>query len=574
MAIRSVRAFLHNETNFPLVKISDECPHGEWTTRAPDRIDGNSTAMMRVAAKVAGAVESRATYQIGDVPSSTVYIQWNNPIEGSNSYHTNTDVTHYAFCSGQQSGSDPVAHFVLRPAGMFETDFLPTRDGFKFKNEWTNTPYSIPPLRGSLLDKKYGNADKGLCGGMVLGALDYFAAGQEIPQMDTAPAGERDPLFLYLVNRLFDTFSVNSVSLLLKLMNPLYPDTDENVLSTFGLADGRAAVMANQEWPLIRGDINSGRPSPVCIVTVKSANPFDLGKCHQVLAYAYEAAGHDVTLHVYDPNSPGGDKVHMKFTDGDVAHPINVQHNINIADGPVNCFIRMNGKPKAIPIQTRPRQTALERQSRRIVLIREPSVVVSQQAVAHGRREFIVGPNCGKHFFPFTVFRQTLSTKITATTPYYRDPSVSWKICGTPISQGTHRVFVRADAERLTDAPPRPPQPAGVQPAPAGMVAIDVTLSGNELVIANEPEDGNYTLVVDVRARDGSDETSVRNHRHQSMSMVSVKPSRVSRRRRPSAGGTISKAMKTGRPKPRRSQRRLLRSCAGQAIRYGIPIRI
>ena len=51
---------------------------------------------------------------------------------------------------------------------------------------------------------------------MVLGALDYFVAGQEIPPTTTAPMGEGDPLFLHLVNRIFNTFSVDSVSLLLK----------------------------------------------------------------------------------------------------------------------------------------------------------------------------------------------------------------------------------------------------------------------------------------------------------------------------------------------------------------------
>jgi hypothetical protein len=444
MAIRSVRAFLHNETNLPLVKVSDECPHGKWTTRAPDRIDANSTAMMRVAAILDGAVESRATYRIGDAASSTVYIHWNNPTQGSNAYHTNTDAAHYAFCSGLLSGSDPVAHYFLRPAGRFETDFLPERDGFQFDNSWTNAPYSIPPLRGSVLDKKYGNANKGLCGGMVLGALDYFAAGQEIPSIRTAPANEHDPLFLYLVDRLFDTFSVNSVSLLLKLINPLYPDTDENVLNTFGLADGRAAVMANQEWPLIRADIDAGHPSPVCIVTVKSANPFDLGKCHQVLAHAYEAAGHDVTLYVYDPNSPRTKNVHMKFTDGDVAHPINVQHNINVQDGPVNCFIRMDGKPKPIRVQTRPRATPMERQLRRIVVIRHPTKVGPSHEVARGEREFFVGPECGKRTFPIIVYRQTVSSTITVRTPEYP---------GRSAARPSHRGRIAFSFERTPIVP-------------------------------------------------------------------------------------------------------------------------
>jgi hypothetical protein len=511
MAARSVRAFLHNDSDSPLIKISDGCPHGEWTTPAPDRIEAHSTATMRAASKLLGGVESRATYQIGDDHTSTLYIHWDNPTSGSNSYHTNTDAGHYAFWSAPTSGSDPVAHFILRPAGKVETDFLPSRDGFHFDNKWPNTPYSLPPLRGTLLDKKYGNAENGLCGGMVLGAFDYFVAGQEVPSTTTAPMGERDPLFLFLVNRIFDTFSVDSVSLLLKLMNPFYPDGDENVLNTFGLADGRAAVMAQQEWPLIRADLDAGRPSPVCIVTVKSANPGDLGKNHQLLAYAYEAARHDVKLHLYDPNQPDVDDVYMKFSDGDVSQRIMVEHNIQVSGRPVYCFTRMNGAPKPIPFATKARLTAIERRARRVNIVREPTVVVSRKQVAKGRREFDVWPNCGKHEFPFTVFRETTSTRITAMTPYYRDPVLSWRINGTPISPGKDRVFIRTESDRPVDAPERPPQPdegTGIKVTPPGMVAVNTALDGNALVIVNDPEDGSYTLVVQVTARDGSDVSS------------------------------------------------------------------
>jgi hypothetical protein len=239
MAARSVRVHIHNDTNAPLTLLSSECPHGEWKTHPPASVDAHSTAILSAESNFLGGVEGRATYQIGNDPNATLYIHWNNPTSGSNSYHTNTNGEHYAFWSAPTSGSDPEAHFVLRPAGRVETDFLPSRDGFKFSNSWPNTPYSLPPLKGSILDLKYGNAENGLCGGMVLAALDYFLSGQEIPQAIMAPSGERDPLFVYLVERLFDTFSVNSVSLLLKLMNPAYPDTDENILSTFGLASGR-----------------------------------------------------------------------------------------------------------------------------------------------------------------------------------------------------------------------------------------------------------------------------------------------------------------------------------------------
>jgi hypothetical protein len=400
MAARSVRVHIHNDTNAPLTLLSSECPHGEWKTHPPASVDAHSTAILSAESNFLGGVEGRATYQIGNDPNATLYIHWNNPTSGSNSYHTNTNGEHYAFWSAPTSGSDPEAHFVLRPAGRVETDFLPSRDGFKFSNSWPNTPYSLPPLKGSILDLKYGNAENGLCGGMVLAALDYFLSGQEIPQATMAPSGERDPLFVYLVERLFDTFSVNSVSLLLKLMNPAYPDTDENILSTFGLASGRAAVMAHQEWPLIRADIDAGKPSPVCIITVKNLNPGELGKNHQLLAYAYTASGHDVTLHLYDPNQPGTDagtdNVFMKFNDGDVSQRIVVEHNIEVDGRPVYCFVRMDGKPRMPTVSTRPRLSALERRARRVHIAREQQTTLSSKLINSGRRLFPVWPDCGE----------------------------------------------------------------------------------------------------------------------------------------------------------------------------------
>lgn len=402
MAARSVRAYIQNTTYHTLTKVSDECPDGEWTTPAPDRIPANSVAMMRAESILLGGVESRATYAIGNT-QETLYVHWNNPTSGSNSYHTFSGPGHHAFWSAPTSGSDPIAQFVLRPAGRIDTDFLPSYDGFRFSNSWGDVPYSLPPLRGSLLDLKYGNADNGLCGGMVLGALDYFAAGQEIPRVANPPAGEQDPLFLHLVNRLFDTFSVDSVSLLLKLMNPLYPDSDENVFNTFGLADGRAAVMAHQEWPLIRADIDAGLPSPVCVVTVKSLNPGDLGKCHQVLAYAYSAAGPEITVHLYDPNRPMFDGAFMKFNVGDVSQRIVVEHNIllggQIAGRPVYCFVRMDGRPASIPFATRARLTRDERKARRVTLVREATEELSRTRVAEGADKFDVWPDCGEQEF-------------------------------------------------------------------------------------------------------------------------------------------------------------------------------
>lgn len=510
MAARSVRAYLHNRTDLPLTKLADECPHGEWTARAPDRVEAHSTVMMRAESILLGGVESRATYQIGNNRDSTVYIHWDNPTARSNSYHTNTGAGYYAFWSAPTSGSDPVAHYVVQPAGRVDTDFLPSRDGFRFDNHWDNVPYSLPPLRGTLLDKKYGNAANGLCGGMVLGALDYFVAKQEIPPARDAPRGEHDPLFIYLVNRLFDTFSIDSVSLLLKLMDPLYPDGDENVLSTFGLANGRAAVMAHEEWPLIRADIDAGLPSPVCIVTVKSLNPGDLGKNHQLLAYAYSAEGHDVSLHLYDPNQPSVDGVYMRFNDGDVSQRIVVEHNIAVEGRPVYCFVRMDGRTKPIPIATRPRLAVVERRARRVHLERGKQVVLSKREVAEGRRMFDVWPDCGQHEFPFVVNAVATSSTLTALTPHYREPALAWTINGVAVPPDERpRFLVPAFADRPAAAPNRAAPVGEEQGPPPGMIALRTELNGNQLLIVNDSADGNYTLVVQLRAQDGLDLSSV-----------------------------------------------------------------
>src|SRR5215217_3344320 len=52
------------------------------------------------------------------------------------------------------------------------TSFLPSRNGWPFDNRFE----SVPPFK-LIGELKYGDASKGLCGGMVYAALDYFVAG-------------------------------------------------------------------------------------------------------------------------------------------------------------------------------------------------------------------------------------------------------------------------------------------------------------------------------------------------------------------------------------------------------------
>lgn len=495
----SVQVFLHNESGEYLTRVSDELPGGEWTRRPPDRIEPDTVAVMGSESDgFLTGTEGRVTYQIGSRPESTVYLHWDNPHSGSNSYHTHTDDRHYS-CWRATSGSDVQADFLLREAGRVETDFLPSRDGFKFDNSWPNTPYSLPPLRGSLLDYKYGNAKNGLCGGMTYAAADYFELGWEIPQNATAPLGEQEVQFLYLVDRLFASFEFNTVTLLLALMNPAYPDSDENMLSALDLASGRAAVMAHEEWPLIMSDIDSGRPSTVTLVTVKSLNPGDLGECHQVLAYAYEVHGHSVRFWVYDPNQPLADEVWVSFSDGDVANRIIVEHNV-FETKPVYCFVRTDRQPAQPPERTRDRVTRAVQRSRRVIL-REEQKAVASTVVEQGRRQFDIPPDCGVGEFPYTITREQVETTMTAGTPGYRSPRLSWTVNNVPVTPGFHQELRVSDADLFPSPSPGP-------------VTIRTSTEGRHLVLLSDPDDGTYSVTVRAQCReDGeSDESNPPKH--------------------------------------------------------------
>jgi hypothetical protein len=177
-------------------------------------------------------------------------------------------------------------------------DFLPSRDGFRFANCFPPQPLMRLPLPW-LFRLRIGNAANGLCGGMIFSACDLFHA-RTPPPACTDPPGYGSPLFRCLVRRLFASFHLP--------WGPLkyyrwmrYTD-----------APGRASLARRtvaSEWPRVRREIDAGRPAALGLVLVRSANPFQLGKNHQVLAYGYaldEGAG-KLTLNVYDPNRPGRD---------------------------------------------------------------------------------------------------------------------------------------------------------------------------------------------------------------------------------------------------------------------------
>jgi hypothetical protein len=233
-------------------------------------------------------------------------------------YNAFGKVQYQVTAQSRVAGAPPGSH--VRVPG-----FLPSTSGFHFDNQFASRPDLVitVPTVGQI---GIGDAANGLCGGMAHAARDYFQSGRPVPAF-TAPPTD-GPLFDYLVKRLFDSFSLPlGPARYLELMNPDLPD-HETLASSAGLAPhGRAWRMIRDEWPLIKGDLDAGRPSPLALVSIKSRDPRDLGKNHQVLAYGYDLVGNQLTLRIYDPNFHNNDNFTLSLDLSDPGHTTPVAYS-------------------------------------------------------------------------------------------------------------------------------------------------------------------------------------------------------------------------------------------------------
>ena len=176
------------------------------------------------------------------------------------------------------------------------TGFIPSANGFAFSNSWPSVPaVSIPLVITSL---GIGNAARGLCGGMVYAALDYWYAGV-VPPAARPAAGT--PLFRFIVRRLVDSWQV-----------PVGVSRYYRWMQLSDMASRHQTI--SEQWPAIKAKLDAGVPATLGVVTVASVNPMQLGANHQVVACAYSVAGSEVTLGVYDPNSGPADDIWIRFS--------------------------------------------------------------------------------------------------------------------------------------------------------------------------------------------------------------------------------------------------------------------
>jgi hypothetical protein len=236
------------------------------------------------------------------------------------------------------------------PAGFQPSrdGFLPSRDGFRFTNSWPDEPaISVSTPFGRI---GIGNAGRGLCGGMVFGALDFWHARREPPVSRPAPG---EPLFRFIVRRLIQSWHVPvGVARYYYWMTLPVADVPARFAGLARPRRGLAARTVARQWPRIRAQIEAGQPAALGVVTVASANPLQLGHNHQVLAYAFQQAGTQVTLQVYDPNSGPDDDVYIRF-DTSVPSTAGCAHTINIGL-PVRGFFLTAYAPVTPPENVRP----------------------------------------------------------------------------------------------------------------------------------------------------------------------------------------------------------------------------
>ncbi len=283
-----------------------------------------------------------------------LYIYWDNPFIGLNRYHQSVMSGFGISFSGGKGNNTEAVYTLQTDEAVFVPRFRPSVNGFPFSNSWPSETLAyieLPPFNWWGNGIAVGDASNGLCGGMTFAVRDYFDNGQWPAWKQ--PSGAGDPVFDYLVRRLFDSFNspvfgscepficggynfFADVVDFQTQMDPLYPDSD-NYITGGLIGEGRAWIMAREAWPAIQASVDAGLLCPIGLVMVKSFWPFDLGNNHQVLAYGYRLQQQQLTIHVYDPNSPNDDKVQISLDITDTGEPISVTHNVN-APGPIYSY--------------------------------------------------------------------------------------------------------------------------------------------------------------------------------------------------------------------------------------------
>lgn len=367
---------IRNDSDQPLILGSSQA---DWTDPwyPPPQIGPGETKEFRSEGDAVTGIPVTGTvgwvrYNIGGNSNQEIYIQWNSPLIESqydNTFHvfgpSDWEISHW----GGQGHEATLEVRLRRSAKHRVPNFLPSISGLHFSNSWSRDlpVISVGNIWNRLLDTfpdglndilqiaradenwlPITRADQGLCGGMVFIVMDYYHHHLLPPLNSTSPANAADELFRYIRDRLWDSFDVTGRgNRWLAYSSPHYPNGDEGVIQFSGLARGRSWVTYRDEWPKIRDDIDHGQLSPMGLVQTDS---LDIGKNHQVLAYAYRQSGQHVTVWIYNPNHPNdeGDDSRLDFDITDTAGEVHIDQSLD-PNKRIWCFFHMDGYVSKVP---------------------------------------------------------------------------------------------------------------------------------------------------------------------------------------------------------------------------------
>jgi hypothetical protein len=155
---------------------------------------------------------------------------------------------------------------------------------------------------------------------MSFTVADLLKAGI-VPGNQPMPAAG-SPRYAYIVDRQITSFGDGRLPLrFFSLMRPSRPDREPAWAQLLGYVGidrhSRTWTMVKIEWPQIQKLLDAGSLAMLGLVRVVSANPMDLSKNHQVIAYGYDTNGSTVTLRIADPNWARDDGVTLSFDTAD-----------------------------------------------------------------------------------------------------------------------------------------------------------------------------------------------------------------------------------------------------------------
>ncbi len=192
--------------------------------------------------------------------------------------------------------------------------FLPSVYGLHFANAFPPGP----TIRFGPFDPRavgIGDASAGLCGGMALTARDLWAAGVPAPP-DPEPPANGSRRFKALVRRQVQSLDWLRVPVRYGVLATVCSEGPDASIGRLRRQPVRVPTLV-REWPRVRPEIDSGRPSLLELVRAGGLTPASLVRNHQVLAWGYAQDDVDgstrIRLAIYDPNYPGRDDVSLEL---------------------------------------------------------------------------------------------------------------------------------------------------------------------------------------------------------------------------------------------------------------------